>query len=157
MVVLVASDTSPETTRVMGIEVESGRTRWINPPANPLAAFYPLAGLQFEASGPWFHAALPDGNVIRLNALTGHEQRRFRADSRRPEQQKAGPPNPRSLAAATFSGDGRTMVSSERRMALRVGRRIRDVAPEVPPAAPVGLQHHARPRRPHACDLSLAL
>jgi hypothetical protein len=36
----------------MGIEVESGRTRWINPPANQLAAFYPLAGLQFEASGP---------------------------------------------------------------------------------------------------------
>ncbi len=114
MLVLVASDTSPETTRVMGIEVGSGRTRWINPPANQLAAFYPLAGLQFEASGPWFHAALPDGNVIRLNALTGHEQRRFRADSRSPQQQKAGPPNPRSLEAATFSSDGRTMVSSER-------------------------------------------
>jgi WD40 repeat protein len=113
MVVLVVSDTSPDTTRVMGIEVESGRTRWINPPANELAAFYPLAGLQFEASGPWFHAALPDGNVIRLNALTGHEQRRFRADSRRPQQQKAGPPHPRSLVAATFSSDGRTMVSSE--------------------------------------------
>jgi len=113
MLVLVASDTSPESTRVMGIEVESGRRRWINPPAKKLAAFYPLAGLQFEASGPWFHAALPDGNVIRLNALTGHEQRRFRADSRRPEQQKAGPPHPWSLQAATFSSDGRTMVSSE--------------------------------------------
>ena len=114
MVILVASDTSPETTRVMGIEIESGRTRWINPPANGLAAFYPLAGLQFEASGPWFHAALPDGKVIRLNALTGHEQRRFQADSRTPQQQKAGPPHPRSLKAATFSSDGRTMVSSER-------------------------------------------
>jgi len=113
MLVLVASDTSPDNTRVIGIEVESGRTRWINPPANQLAAFYPLAGLQFEASGPWLHAALPDGTVIRLNALTGREQGRFRADSRTPQQQKAGPPNPRSLAAATFSRDGRTMVSSE--------------------------------------------
>jgi WD40 repeat protein len=69
--------------------------------------------MQFEAKSPYFAAALSDGNVIRFNELTGHEQRRFLADWRTPEQQKAEKPRAPDMRDAAFSGDGRTMVTSQ--------------------------------------------
>src|SRR5262249_16917573 len=51
--------------------------------------------------------------VIRFNALTGHEQRRFLADWRTPEQQKAKRPREPDMWEAVFSLDGRTLVSSQ--------------------------------------------
>jgi WD40 repeat protein len=96
----------------VGVEVETGLTRWANPPDQE-AGLGPLAGMQFEAQSPWLDAALRDGNVIRFNALTGHEQRRFLADWRTPEQQKAGWSPGHYMRKATFSADGRTMVSSQ--------------------------------------------
>ncbi len=68
--------------------------------------------MQFEEKSPWFQAALRGGNVIRFNALTGHEQRRFLAEWRTPEQQKAKRPREPDIWEATFSADGRTLVSS---------------------------------------------
>ena len=52
--------------------------------------------------------------MIRFNGLTGHEQRRFLAEWRTPEQQKARRPREPAMWHATFSADGRTMVSSQR-------------------------------------------
>ena len=54
--------------------------------------------MQFESNPPWFHAAFEDGNVIRFNGLTGHEQRRFLADVRTPSSRK-----PRARASPIFT------------------------------------------------------
>ena len=55
-----------------------------------------------------------DGNVIRLNALTGREQRRFMAEWRTPEQKNAGTPRIPDMWDAKLSGDGHTLVTSHR-------------------------------------------
>ena len=113
MVVVATSHGGFGDTHFFGIEVGTGRTRWAIPSEDQRAGFYPVAGMQFEAKPPWFEAALRDGNVIRFNALTGHEQRRFLADWRTPEEQKAGRPRQPNMWYATFSADGRTLVSSQ--------------------------------------------
>jgi WD40 repeat protein len=111
MVVVATSNGAYGDTRFIGVEVETGRTRWVNPP-DQRGGFSPLAIMQFEAQAPWLDAALRDGNVIRFNALTGHEQRRFLAEWRTLEQQKAGRPREPVMRRAFFSADGRTTVSS---------------------------------------------
>jgi WD40 repeat protein len=113
MVVVASSHGSLGDTHLIGIEIGTGRTRWANPPVDQRRGFYPVAAMTSEANSPWFGAALTDGNVIRFNALTGHEQRRFLADWRTPEEQKAKRPRAPDLWKATFSGDGRTLVSSQ--------------------------------------------
>ena len=85
--VVVANDNS-----VVGIEAVTGRPRWSTPTVNKPDTYVQPAALQFEANPTWFDAALKDGNVIRFNVLTGHEQRRFLADGRTPEQRKAARP-----------------------------------------------------------------
>jgi WD40 repeat protein len=97
----------------VGVEVATGRIRWANPPADQKAGFYSVAGIQFEVNSPWFSAALEDGTVIRFNGLTGHEQRRFVAEWRTPEQQKARHSRVPYMQNASFSGDGRTLVSNQ--------------------------------------------
>ena len=109
--------------------------------------------MQFEGNSPWFEAALRDGNVIRFNALTGHEQRRFLAEWRTPEQQKAGRPREPDMWEATFSADGRTLVSSQMEWIYVWDVESGTMRREVPASAPARLQPHARPRRPHAGDL----
>jgi WD40 repeat protein len=113
MVVVATSHGSYGDTHFIGVEVATGRTRWMNPPEDQRVAFKPVAGLQFEAKSPWFQAAFRGGDVIRFNALTGHEQRRFLADWRTEEQKKAGKPREPDMWEATFSADGRMLVSSE--------------------------------------------
>ena len=51
--------------------------------------------------------------MIRLNALTGHEQHRFVAEWRTREQQKGGRIRVPYALNATFSRDGRTLVSTQ--------------------------------------------
>jgi WD40 repeat protein len=104
--VVVAYDNS-----VVGIEAVTGRQRWRTPTVNKPDTYVQPAALEFEANPTWFYAALKDGNVIRFNALTGHEQRRFLADARPPEQRKAARPNHPVISAAAFSADGRAMAS----------------------------------------------
>ncbi len=91
---------------LVGVELATGRTRWSNPPEK-------VTTMQFEAHSPWFQAALRDGTVILFNALTGHEQRRFLADWRTPEQKKAKRPREPDMWDASFGTDGRTLVSSQ--------------------------------------------
>jgi WD40 repeat protein len=104
--VVVANDIS-----VDGIEAQTGRPRWSTPTVNRPDTYVQPAALQFEATLPWFNVALKDGNVIRFNVLSGHEQRRFLADGRAPEERRAARPGNEVLSAAAFSADGRTMAS----------------------------------------------
>jgi hypothetical protein len=107
--VVVANDSS-----VVGIEVATGRQRWSTRTVSKPGTYVQPSALQFEASTPWFDVALKDGNVIRFNMLTGHEQRRFLADGRMPDQGQAAHPGDEVLSAAAFGADGRTMASFSR-------------------------------------------
>jgi WD40 repeat protein len=107
--VVVANDNS-----VVGIEAVTGQQRWSTPTVNKPDTYVQPAALQFEANPPWFDVALKDGNVIRFNGLTGHEQRRFLADGRMPDQRLAARPGNEVLSTASFSDDGRTMASFSR-------------------------------------------
>ena len=113
MVVVSTSHGSYGDTHFVGIELATGRIRWATPPTDQRAGFNPIATMQFAAKSPWFAAALNDGEVIRFNSLTGHEQRRFLAEWRTPEQKKAQRPREPSTWQASFSADGRTLVSSQ--------------------------------------------
>jgi WD40 repeat protein len=113
MVVVATSHGSFGDTHFIGVEVDTGRTRWASPPENQRAGFAPVAAMQFEDKSPWFQVALRGGDVIRLNGLTGHEQRRFLADWRTPDQKKAGRPDEPDMLEASFSADGHTLVSSD--------------------------------------------
>ena len=130
MVVIATSYGGWGDTRFIGIEVETGRTRWTNPPAEQHVAFVQMAGMGFHADSSLLEAAMRDGNVIRFNALTGHEQRRFVADGRTPDQPKAGRPQNPFVFTAAFSADGRTMASSSNEMGLPVGRPGRYASPD---------------------------
>ena len=55
-------------THFIGIEVETGRSRWADPPVDQETGFRAVATMQFEASSPWLNVAFEDGNVFRLNA-----------------------------------------------------------------------------------------
>jgi len=112
MVVVATSRGGRGGNDFIGVEVATGRTRWANPPVDQPAGFRPPVVMQFEGDSPWFEAALNDGNVIRFNSLTGCEQRRFLAEWRTPEEQKAGRPRKPDMWEATFSADGRTLISS---------------------------------------------
>jgi WD40 repeat protein len=113
MVVVATSHGVKGDTHFIGVEVGTGQTRWRNPSEDQRAGFFPVAAMQFEGRSPWFGAALRGGDVIRVNALTGHEQRRFLAEWRTPEQQKTKRPREPDMSYATFSDDGRTLVSSQ--------------------------------------------
>ena len=112
MVVVGTSHGAWDDTHLVGIEVETGRTRWANPPSEERAGFVQLAGMQFPSDSPFLAVAMRDGNVVRFNALTGREQRRFLADGRAPDKQGAARPKSVDMFTAAFSSDGRTMVSS---------------------------------------------
>jgi WD40 repeat protein len=112
MIVAATSNAGYGDTHFIGVEIGTGRTRWANPPVDQRAGFVSVAGMWFEAKPPYFAAALQDGAVIRFNALTGHEQRRFLAEWRTPAQQKARRPAEPGMGEAAFSRDGRTLVSS---------------------------------------------
>ncbi len=108
---VLASAPSGADTHFLGIELKTGKARWTNPLEDQRG--HPrVRAMQFEPKPPWCIAALEDGNVIRFNALTGREQRRFVAEWRTPEQQKDRKLRQPYAQKATFSVDGRTLVSS---------------------------------------------
>jgi WD40 repeat protein len=96
------------TPHLLGIEPETGRDRWSAPPEGQRAGYAHVIGMQIRAKTPLLEAATSDGHVIRFNALTGREIRRFRVDGRPPEERDALPDRP-ALLRATFSADGRTL------------------------------------------------
>jgi WD40 repeat protein len=113
MLVVATAAGGQRDVHFIGVEVATGRTRWATPREDGQLGFYQVASMRFEPKPPWFIAALGDGNVIRLNALTGHEERRFVAEWRTPAQQKAGNPREPYLGWAALSDDGRTLVSMQ--------------------------------------------
>ena len=113
MVVVATSHGGTRDTHFIGHRGRDGPNPLGQPAQDQRAGFYPVADMQFEAKSPWFRRPCEDGNVIRFNGLTGHEQRRFLAEWRTPEQQKAKRPRAPDLWEATFSADGRTLVSSQ--------------------------------------------
>jgi WD40 repeat protein len=110
--VVATSHGNHDDVHFIGIEVETGRMRWINPPREQRAGFVSLTGMRFRPDSSSFEAAVRGGDVIRLDALTGREQHRFLAEWRTPEQQKAQKPSDPDMWEAEFSADGRTLVSS---------------------------------------------
>jgi WD40 repeat protein len=141
---VVGSAGNRGATQFLGIELETGRTRWSNPPEDQTDGFHPVVGMQFISRSPFFQAALEDGNVIRLNGLTGHEQRRFLADWRTQQQKTAGRPSEPKMQEATFSPDGRTLVSSRNEWLyvwdVESGTMLRQI----------------RRQYPHGCSVALA-
>jgi WD40 repeat protein len=113
MVVVATSFGAYNDTQLVGVEVETGRSRWATASADQRAGFAHPAGMQFQPNSSFLEAALTDGDVIRFNALTGREQSRFHADGRTLEQKKRFVKNPDGyISTAAFSTDGRTLVSS---------------------------------------------
>jgi WD40 repeat protein len=98
---------------LVGIQPETGRQRWSTPAEGQRADFAPVIGMQLRSNTPFLETATSDGHVVRFNALTGRQLRRFRVDGRPPEERDALPDRP-ALLRATFSADGRTLASTAR-------------------------------------------
>ena len=96
-----------------GVEPETGRVRWTIPAEGSGASFAPVNAMQVRPNTSLLEAATSDGNVIRFNALTGRELRRFRVDGRPPEERDAQPGRP-TLGRSAFSADSRTLASTAR-------------------------------------------
>lgn|GEM_PF-5347906 len=112
VVVVATSHGSYSDTQWHGIEVETGRTLYTTPSDDVRAKFVEPTVLQFRPDSAALHVALRSGDVIRFDSLTGHEQQRFLADWRTPEQRRAGRPAIPDMWESAFSADGRTLVSS---------------------------------------------
>jgi WD40 repeat protein len=72
-----------------------------------------LKAFRFGPDAASLFVAFQGGDVIRLDALTGREQKRFVADWRTPEQRQAKPRDFPQMWNGDFSADGRTLVESE--------------------------------------------
>ncbi|MGC8640767.1 MAG: WD40 repeat domain-containing protein [Isosphaeraceae bacterium] len=95
----------------------TGKTLWTSlpgerPPGLNRLAQRDLRALCFQPGSTALDVALEIGEVVRLDALTGKEQRRFLADWRSPEERRS----PRSqwpwMWKAAFSSDGRVLATS---------------------------------------------
>ncbi len=138
--------------RFVGVEAATGRTRWFNPPENQKDGFVGVAGMRFEANSPWLHVALEDGTVIRFNGLTGHEQRRFVAEWRTPEQQKAGRHSRAAHAKRSLQPRRSYPGLDPNWTYLRLGRRVSNPPSNDPLSAPLGVRAYAGCGWPHARD-----
>jgi WD40 repeat protein/beta-lactamase regulating signal transducer with metallopeptidase domain len=100
-------------TQLQAIEVETGRTLWAAPSDGVRTAFFQLRAIQFRPDSASLDVAIGNGDVIRYDALTGKEQRRFVADARPAEQRKPVRPGGvlQLLWLGAFSEDDHTLVS----------------------------------------------
>ncbi len=112
-IVVLESHEGSNRWPLTGVEPETGRVRWTIPAKGSRAFFAPVMGMQLRSNTSLLEAATSDGNVVRFNALTGREVRRFRVDGRPPEERDAQPGRP-TLGRSAFSADGRTLASSAR-------------------------------------------
>ena len=114
---IVVAATSPSGSgidkQLRGIEVDTGRTRWTSPADGEKGGWLDLRWMQFRPDSSLLELAQGTGDVIRLNALTGREQRRSRFDWRPRDQQKPAPPAVlvQLFGYAAFSDDARTLAS----------------------------------------------
>jgi WD40 repeat protein len=98
--------------RVYGIDAETGLALYATPPGDGGGAFQETAALGFQPDSASFLMAVNDGNVVRFDARTGREEKRFLADWRTLDQIKAGRPRNPDLWIGAFSQDGRTLATS---------------------------------------------
>ncbi len=114
-ILVVAS--SPSGSRLViqlrGIEVGTGRTHWSSPPDGEKGGWLDLRWMKFRPNSASIELAQGNGEVIRLNAITGGELRRSRFDWRPRDQQK---PARRGVLVqlfhdAAFSDGGRVLAS----------------------------------------------
>jgi WD40 repeat protein len=113
MLVVGASSESPIASQLRAIEIETGRMLWAAPPEGKGSALVELRTLQFLPDSHALEAALGTGDVIRFDALTGKELRRFAADWRPPGERPVRPGVITELLwLGAFSLEGRTLVSS---------------------------------------------
>ena len=112
-IVVLNTHQNSGTRRLLGVEPETGRERWSAPAEDQPADLAAVLGMHFRSNTPLLEAATTDGHVVRFNALTGRDLRRFRVDGRPPEERDALPDRP-ALKNATFSADGRTLASTAR-------------------------------------------
>jgi WD40 repeat protein len=113
MVVTASVYASQMVKQLHGIEVDTGRIRWVSPPDGERGGWLDLRWMQFRPNSSLLELALGTGDVVHLNALTGREQGRFRADWRPAEQQRPAPPGVlvQLFWEAAFSADGCTLAS----------------------------------------------
>ncbi len=155
MVVLATSHGALRDTSFVGVEAATGRTRWITRHEHEQIGLAQLAGMQFQANSPWFAAALGDGNVIRFNGLTGHEERRFLAEWRTPDQIKAEIRMVPGFRTATFSADGGTLASSRGKWACVWDVASGSIAPKDLASTPKWLLARNFCRRTHAGNVGI--
>ena len=114
---IVVAATSPAGSgidkQLRGIEVDTGRTRWTSPDVAGKGGWLDLRWMQFRPDSSMLELAQGTGDVIRLNALTGREQRRSRFDWRPVDRRKPAPPGVlvQLFGYAAFSDDARTLAS----------------------------------------------
>jgi WD40 repeat protein/beta-lactamase regulating signal transducer with metallopeptidase domain len=113
IIVVAASRGGFDVTQLQAIEVETGRMLWTAPPDGVRNAFFQLRAIHFRPDSASLDVAIGNGDVIRYDALTGKEQRRFVADARPAEQRKPAHPLGvlQLLWLGAFSEDDRTLVS----------------------------------------------
>ena len=110
---------SPNSAVLRGIEVPTGTTLWTSQPGMRPLALGPLASrevyaMAFQPGSTELDVALGTGEVVRLDALTGHEQKRFVADWRSPEEQHDDRSPWPWTWNAVFSGDHKTLVTVDK-------------------------------------------
>ena len=113
LLVAGSSHGSADDSRLHGIEVDSGKILYTTPSEDVRGALWEIKAMQFRPGTTLLDVALMNSEVIRFDARTGKEQRRFVADWRSEEQlEKDRPRRHNLLWEAAFSQDGRTLVSS---------------------------------------------
>lgn len=111
LIVVASSHGSIGGTRMIGIDLETGQTLYVNPAENE-RGFWMMAAMQFRPNAETFDVVLRDGNVHTYHGSTGKLLHSFVADWRTQEEKNAGRVEMPDLWEATFSADARTMVCS---------------------------------------------
>jgi WD40 repeat protein len=111
-----AGGPSPNAAELRGIDLTTGQTLWTGLPGERHPGLFRLAqrdvrAMCFQPGSTALDVALCTGEVVRLDALTGRELRRFLTDWRSPEVRQSSRPGWPQMGPAVFSGDDRTLAS----------------------------------------------
>ena len=159
---IVVAATSPDGSgidkQLRGIEVETGRTRWTSPDVAGKAGWLDLRWMQFRPDSSMLELAQGTGDVIRLNALTGHEQRRSRFDWRPVDRREPAPPGVlvQLFGYAAFGDDARTLASFDARVISVWDVETGTLLPQHPVSLQRWLSSGRLARRQGAGDVGLA-
>jgi WD40 repeat protein len=101
-----------DDTHLIGIEIETGKIVFSNPPEEQRGGFVMPSALRFLPDSKSFQLATHACDVIRLDSTTGGELHRFIADIRTPQQLRARRARGPQMGQANFTRDGKTLVFS---------------------------------------------